>query len=158
MATPTWHELCVLREDVRGHQLTLDEFAADLYDVRTRTARDIYRDPEMFFARTYPTYRMKELARNVIRRLDKRGGRPILRLQVAYGGGKTHTLITLLHLAEQGAALAGKQDTVTEFAKFADVPSLPIGRVALLPGDKHDVLEGIVVYDPRGQSRRVRTL
>lgn len=30
-----WHEHCVLRDDVRQGTLTLAEFAADLYGVRT---------------------------------------------------------------------------------------------------------------------------
>jgi hypothetical protein len=34
MATP-WHQLCTLREDVRKDTLCLDEFTADLNDVRT---------------------------------------------------------------------------------------------------------------------------
>ena len=97
-----WHQLCTLREDVRSGELALAEFAADLNAVRTGDAQPVYGDAAMFFDRTYPTFRMKELGREVMRRLAGQGGKPVLRLQVAYGGGKTHTLITLLHLAERG--------------------------------------------------------
>ena len=106
MSVSPWHQLCTLREDVRSGTLTLAEFAADLNAVRTGDAPAVYRDPAMFFDRTYPTYRMKVLTRDVLLRLAGRGGRPVLQLQVAYGGGKTHTLIALLHLAERGATLA----------------------------------------------------
>lgn len=155
--TVPWHQLCTLREDVRKDTLRLDEFAADLNDVRTGAAPAVYRDPNMFFDRTYPTHRMKVLARDVLRRLAGQTGRPVLRLQVAYGGGKTHTLITLLHLAERGAALEAHH-TVQEFTTFAGLPGLAGARVALLPGDKLDVKKGLEVYGPTGQTRRVRTL
>ncbi|MCP4710261.1 MAG: hypothetical protein GY869_16680, partial [Planctomycetes bacterium] len=65
MTAQPWHQLCTLRDDVRSGKLTLDEFAADLNDVRTGEARPVYREPEMFFDRTYPTYRMKMLTRDV---------------------------------------------------------------------------------------------
>jgi hypothetical protein len=156
-STSAWHQRCTLRADVRNNTLTLAEFAADLNDVRTGAAPLVYRDPTMFFDRTYPTYRMKGLTRDVLRRLAGQGDRPVLRLQVAYGGGKTHSLITLLHLAEQGHNLA-HHPTVAEFRDFAGLSTLPAARVALLPGDKHDIHEGLEVFAPDGRSRRVSTL
>jgi len=156
MTIPPWHQLCPLRDDVRSGRLTLDEFAADLNGVRTGEAPEVYRTAALFFERTYPTYRMKQLVRDVLLRLAGQGGKPVQQLQVAYGGGKTHTLITLLHLAERGAGLAG-QRTVQEFAAFAGLPLLPQARVALLPFDKFDVKEGMEVYGPGGRLRRVRT-
>ncbi|MBI4772255.1 MAG: ATP-binding protein [Chloroflexi bacterium] len=157
MASQPWHQACALREDVRHGELTLAEFAADLNDVRTGDAPLVYREPAAFFDRTYPTHRMKELASDVLQRLAGAGGKPVLRLQVAYGGGKTHTLITLLHLAERGRALASHR-TVSEFLAFADLPAAPQAIVALLPGDKIDVKEGLEVYGPDGSTRRVKTL
>lgn len=156
MTTP-WHQLCTLRDDVRSDTLRLDEFAADLNDVRTGAAPAVYREAGMLFDRTYPTYRMKVLTRDVLRRLAGQPGRPVLRLQVAYGGGKTHTLITLLHLAERGAIL-GNHSTVKEFMTFAGLSELPKARVALLPGDKLDVKKGLEVFDPAGQVKTVKTL
>lgn len=157
MTTSAWHQLCTLRDDVRSGKLTLDEFAADLYDARTGAGPLVYRDPGMFFDRTYPTHRMKKMASEVLNRLAGQGGNPVLRLQVAYGGGKTHTLIALLHLANVGADLA-EHPTVREFLTFAGVAKPPRARVALLPGDKIDVKEGLEVVGPTGQSRRVQTL
>ena len=157
MPTPPWHQLCTLRKDVRTGRLTLDEFAADLNGVRTGESPPVYREPAMFFSRTYPTYRMKQLVRDVLLRLAGQGGKPVQQLQVAYGGGKTHTLITLLHLAEQGQGLSD-HPTVREFVTFTGLPQPPRARVALLPCDKFDVKEGMEVYGPDGRTRRVRTL
>ena len=136
---PPWHQLCTLRDDVRSGQLTMDEFAADLNGTRTGEAPAVYREATLFFDRTYPTYRMKTMAATVLSRLAGKSGNPVYRLQVAYGGGKTHTLITLMHLAERGSDLAD-HSTVREFVNFAGLSLAPRARVALLPGDKIDPL------------------
>lgn len=156
MTTTPWHQLCKVRPDVLTGELTLAEFAADLYGVRTGSAPDVYRDAGMFFSRTYPTRRMKELVRDVLQRVGGVGGNPVLRLQVAYGGGKTHTLIALLHLAERAQAVADNQ-TVKEFTSFAGVSPVPAARVAILPFDKLDIHDGLEVVGPDGKVRRVRT-
>ena len=166
MSAQPWPQLCTLRDDVRSGELTLAEFAADLNGVRTGEAPPVYREPALFFARTYPTYRMKLLARDVLLRLAGQGGKPVLQLQVAYGGGKTHTLIALLHLAEwpppspargRGRGLGEGEGTVREFLTFAGLSEPPRARVALLPFDQFDVKEGLEVYGPSGATRRVMT-
>ena len=151
-----WHEYCVLRDDVRQDTFTLAEFAADLYGVRTGDAPNVYRLPNLFFSRTYPTYNLKTLVRDVFQRLSGRGGKPVIDVQVTYGGGKTHALIALLHLAERGAELKN-HSTVKEFMGFRGVDPLPQARVALLPFDKFDVKAGLSVYRPDGKQRQVKT-
>ena len=156
MDTIAWHEHCVLRDDVRQGTLTLAEFAADLYGVRTGDAPNVYRLPDLFFDRTYPTYNLKTLVRDVFQRLSGHGGKPVIRVQVAYGGGKTHALIALLHLAERGDELT-THPTVQEFMGFSGVDPLPQARVALLPFDKFDVRAGLSVFGPDGTLRQVKT-
>ena len=114
MGTNAWHENCILRDDVRQGTLELTEFAADLYAVRTGDAPNVYRIPDLFFDRTYATDNLKKLVRDVLLRLSGQGGIPVVNVQVAYGGGKTHALIALLHLAEQGTELQ-THPTVREF-------------------------------------------
>ena len=156
MSNNTWHQHCILRDDVRQGKQELAEFAADLYDVRTGDAPKVYRVPHIFFDRTYPTYNLKTLARNVLRRLAGQGGAPVITLQVAYGGGKTHSLITLLHLAEQGTQLQ-THPTVQEFVAFSGLDTLPPTRVAILPFDKLDVKKGLSVVNSTGDQKHVRT-
>lgn len=157
MTTPAWHTLCTLRDDVRQGTLDESEFAAKLNGVRMDpNAPEVYRDAEKFFSRTFPTLRMKELVRDVFQRLADRGGTPVVRLQVAYGGGKTHTLITLLHLAERAASVANNP-TVKEFIAATGLPALPEARVALLPLDDFGYIEGIEVLGPDGVPRHVKT-
>lgn|GEM_PF-124035 len=156
MAVPAWPAVNTLRRDVREGQLKAHEFAADLHGVRTGETVEVYRDPVQFFARTYPTTSLKTLVAGVLERLAGQGGEPLLCLQVTYGGGKTHTLITLLHLAEHGADLAS-QEVVREFATAARLNSVPRARVALLPFDKFDAHLGLQVFGPDGACRQVHT-
>lgn len=156
MSTLAWPKKCRLREEVRSGTLRLAEFAADLNAVRTGEAPDVYRTGDEFFSRTYPTYNLKRLVRDCLQRLGGQGGVPIIRFDVSYGGGKTHTLITLLHLAERGVDLVD-HPTVREFAQFGGIEQTPKARVALLPFDKFDVHEGLLVYGPDGGTRRVKT-
>ena len=151
-----WHEYCVLRDDVRQGELTLVQFAADLYKVRTGEAPNVYLLPDQFFDRTYPTYNLKILVRDVFQRLSGRGGKPVIRVQVTYGGGKTHALIALLHLAERGFEFKS-HPTVGEFMRFSGVDPLPQTRVALLPFDKFDVKTGLLVEGPDGRQQQVNT-
>ena len=156
MSTNAWHEQCILRDDVRQGTLELAEFAADLYAVRMKDAPNVYQVPNLFFERTYPTYNLKTLARDVLRRLAGEGGNPVITLQVAYGGGKTHALIALLHLAEQGTKFQ-THTTVQEFMASSGLNTLPRARVALLPFDKFDVKNGLSVVSPNGKKRQVKT-
>ena len=156
MGANAWHDHCILRDDVRQGTLEPAEFAADLYAVRTGDARNVYRIPTLFFDRTYPTHNLKTLARDVLRRLAGQGGNPVITLQVAYGGGKTHSLITLLHLAEHGPELQ-THPTVQEFMAFSGLGTLPRTRVAILPFDKFDVKKGLSVVSPDGKRKRVQT-
>lgn len=156
MSTNAWHQHCILRDDVRQGTLELAEFAADLYAVRTGDAPNVYRIPNLFFDRTYPTYNLKTLARDVLRRLAGEGGNPVITLQVAYGGGKTHALIALLHLAEHGTELQ-THSTVREFTGFSGLDTLPRARVAILPFDKFDVKNGLSVVGPNGKKQQIKT-
>jgi hypothetical protein len=67
------------------------------------TAEPEYQDAEKFFARTFITEGMRLLLQSVAERLCGRGGDPVIQLQTAFGGGKTHTLLAVYHLAGASA-------------------------------------------------------
>lgn len=156
MSTNAWHQHCVLRDDVRQGTLEPAEFAADLYEVRMKDAPNVYQVPTLFFDRTYPTHKLKTLVRNVLRRLSGKDGNPVLTLQVAYGGGKTHALITLLHLAEHGTDFQ-THSTVQEFIQFSGLTTIPRTRVAILPFDQFDVKNGFQAIAPDGTQKTLKT-
>ena len=105
LAWTPWHKVVQLREDLKSGELSLAIFAADLYDVVMGKARPVYQDPQEFFALTYPTFNLRELAKDVITRLAGKHDKAIRQLELTYGGGKTHTLITLYHLVHDPAHL-----------------------------------------------------
>src|SRR5690606_34359614 len=76
-------------------------FAARLRDVIEGHADDVYWNPDVFFENTYPTAGLRLLLNEALGRLS--GIRPannaIIRLETAFGGGKTHNLIALYHVA-----------------------------------------------------------
>ena len=150
-----WHEVVELRDDLKTGELSLAVFAADLYDViMQKGRRPVYEDPSEFFALTYPTYNLRELAKDVCLRLAGRTDRAYRKLSVNYGGGKTHTLITLRHLVHDPDALPDLP-AVQEFTAHIGFKP-PRARVAALCFDKIDVEIGIETLGPNGEARMLR--
>lgn len=147
-----WHRVVQLRDDLKSGELSLAAFAADLDDVAMqRGMRRIYEDPAEFFALTYPTYNLRELARDVVLRLAGKNDKAVRQLELTYGGGKTHALITLYHLAHDPAALPDLP-AVREFVNHIGIRP-PQARVAVLSFDKLDVEKGMEVRGPDGAKR-----
>ena len=86
-----WREIIVPHPDVLNGTFQQSEFAADLTAVRTGKATPEYRDAKAFFERTFITEGMGRLLTQVAQRLNGKGGEPVIQLQTAFGGGKTHT-------------------------------------------------------------------
>src|SRR5438093_1094815 len=150
-AVTPWHEVVQLRDDLRTGELSLSLFAADLYDVAMGTARPVYQDPSHFFALTYPTFNLRELAKDVVNRLAGKNEKAVRQLELTYGGGKTHALITLFHLVDDPSALPDLP-AVHEFVQHIGMAP-PQARVAVLPFDKLDVEKGMEVLSPDAQAR-----
>ena len=144
-----WHHVVQLRDDLRTGELSLAVFAADLYDVvMQKGKRSVYEDPTEFFTLTYPTYNLRELVKDVSLRLARQSDKAYRTLSVNYGGGKTHTLITLKHLVEDPAALP-KLPAIEEFeAHIGQKP--PSARCAALCFDKIDLEKGVETLAPDG--------
>lgn len=150
-----WRQVVRLRDDVRSGELSLTEFAADLHDVMMQQgARPIYEDPARFFALTYPTLSLRELARDVALRLSGKSTKAIRQLEQPYGGGKTHTLVTLRHLFHDPARLPSLP-AVEQFRAEVE-GEIPGASVAALSFDKLDVQLGMEVLGPTGEKRRLR--
>jgi hypothetical protein len=147
-----WHEVARLRDDLRSGDLSLSLFAADLYEVAMqRGARPVYESPAEFFTLTYPTHNLRELAKDVVERLEGRTDKAVRQLELTYGGGKTHALITLFHLARQVSPLPDLP-AAREFIEHIGAKPSP-ATVAVLPFDKLDVEKGMEVRGPNGETR-----
>ena len=150
-----WHEVVKLREDLRSGDLPLHLFAADLYEVMMQNGkRPIYEKPEEFFALTFPTHNLRNLVRDVVLRLAGKNDKAVRQLELTYGGGKTHTLITLWHIAHDPAALPDLPAVHEFFETIGITP--PKARIAALCFDKLDVEKGMDVRGPDGAIRRLK--
>ena len=90
--------------DILRGNFTLDTYAANLGDVAKDEGPVEYRHAKRFFQKTYMTAGLKQLLHGVERRVKGRGGDAVIQLQTPFGGGKTHTLITLFHKANEWKA------------------------------------------------------
>lgn len=132
-----WRDVITPHNDVATGRFEQAEFAADLYEVAQGDADPEYQDPKAFFARTYMTEGLQDLLVGAASRLSGQGGDPVIELQTNFGGGKTHSMIGLYHLASgvNPSELAGVGEALG--AAGIELPS-EINR-AVLVGQKLSV-------------------
>lgn len=89
------------RAEVLAGDLDDAIFAADFGKVIAGGAPKVYQDAKTFFLNTHPAVPLKKVVKDVFERLAnaKENGATI-RLSTGFGGGKTHTLLTLWHLGK----------------------------------------------------------
>ena len=129
-----WREVAVPHEDVLKGTFQQAEFAADLSRVHAGSATPEYQDPALFFQRTFITEGMRLLLDSVLKRLVGRGGDPVIQLQTAFGGGKTHTMLAVYHLAK-GEVPVSDLPGIPPILDSANVTELPQARVVVLDGN-----------------------
>jgi hypothetical protein len=95
-----WREVLRPHDDVATGNFEASEFAADLFRVAQGEASNDYAHPVEFFARTYLTEGLRDLIERAVRRLSgDDNASPVINLQTNFGGGKTHSMLSLWHLA-----------------------------------------------------------
>lgn len=144
MAVKPWYKVVTPREDLReGRPLDAAEFAVHLDQVRDGRAPLDYQDPQRFFARTYLTKNLTSLAVEVIRRLSgiKTETSAVFNMTTQFGGGKTHALTLLYHLAQNGPA-ASRWPGVDKLLAQAGVRAVPRAATAVFVGTEFDSLTG----------------
>lgn len=95
-----WREVLQPHSDIAANDFARAEFAADLHQVATgaEASRD-YNDPIEFFHRTYLTEGLKALLGIAVKRIGgDMNAAPVVNLQTAFGGGKTHSMLAVWHL------------------------------------------------------------
>jgi len=144
-----WREVVTPHEDVASGRYQQAEFAADLWQVHLGEGSREYLDPVEFFRRTYLTDSLKAMLVGAVRRLTSGSGDPVVQLQTNFGGGKTHSMLTLYHLFSGVAPteLAGV-DAIFSDAGVLEVPE--VRRVVLVgnkisPGNPSVKADGTVV-------------
>jgi hypothetical protein len=111
-----WIEVALPHADVLENRFRQSEFAADLFAVDSGNAAGEYADPRDFFRITFLTEGLKRVLTTAVQRLGGSGGDPVIGLQTAFGGGKTHTMLAAYHLCgvDDPSTLEGVSDLVTD--------------------------------------------
>lgn len=146
-----WRIACPPRDDVLEGRLNKDAFAANLAAADRGEGAETYADAVSFFNATHLTHGLELVLRSAARRLSGSGGPSTIGLQTNFGGGKTHTLLSLLHLTR----LKSLQSIETLGALKAD-----------LGGGLHGVKSAVFVGTDKGpdmpldsvKGRPIRTL
>lgn len=133
MSLRPWRVIAEPHEDVRSGTFVQAEFAADITRVHTGTAAAEYQNPTLFFQRTFITEGMRLLLDSVVKRLAGKGGDPVIQLQTAFGGGKTHTMLAVYHLASAKVP-ASEMPGIGDILNRAGVNELIPARIAVLDG------------------------
>lgn len=139
---------CQPRPEILSGQFNPEMFKASLSRVledyqkgRAEPGADsIYSDPVAFFRdATFATQGIRDIVGNTMGRLvgSELSSPGIQRLDTAFGGGKTHTLIALAHAAFQGQRLA---EHVGDIVKPELLPEPGAIRVIGIIGDTVDTL------------------
>ncbi|MGW9714797.1 ATP-binding protein [Streptomyces albidoflavus] len=116
--------------------LDMGTYAANLAGVfRGRTGiAPVYADAGRFYQATYLTKKMGELLTDVMDVLAGGTGSHVLQLRTPFGGGKTHSLVALLHLVRDRAASVAACSELKDMADPGDV------QIAVLSGEELDPL------------------
>ncbi len=139
-----WYQVVVPREDLRDNRpLDASEFAVHLDHIREQRAHPDYLDPARFFERTYLTQSLLDLSSQVVRRLSgiKVETSAVFNMATQFGGGKTHSLTALYHLAKSGNT-ARNWKGVESILTRAQMKEIPQAAVAVFVGTEFDVVDG----------------
>ncbi|MEW6587119.1 MAG: DUF499 domain-containing protein, partial [Nitrospirota bacterium] len=152
MPIKPWYNIVSPREDLReGNPLDASEFAVHLDYVRDGRAQADYQNPERFFERTFLTKNLKLLAAEVLRRLagETTETSAVFNMSTQFGGGKTHALTLLYHLAQNGAlgtdphsGKAGDFVGVNDLLRVARIHKVVPAETAVFVGTEFDALHG----------------
>lgn len=128
-----WREVLQPHDDVATGNFQASEFAADLYNVASGSEADLdYADPFEFFNRTYLTEGLSDLIGRAVRRLaGDDNASPVINLQTNFGGGKTHSMLALWHLAA-GLPVGQYPQATQELLLASGYKGEKVNRVAIV--------------------------
>ncbi len=113
-----WTQVVTPHDDILKGNLDSSTYAASLGSVvrGEDTCPRVYRDAREFFKATYMTKELRSLLEGVLRGLNGEKGDRVLQLRTPFGGGKTHSLVSLYHLANN-------REKLQDFPELANLPN-----------------------------------
>lgn len=135
-----WTSVVTPHPDILEGRLDSSNYAASLGAVirQDSTCPHVYRDAREFFAATYLTKELRKLLEDVLRGLRGEPGDRVLQLRTPFGGGKTHALVSLYHIATSRSRLQN-------FPELATLPDPGQVKVAAFIGLDIDASTGIQI-------------
>ena len=144
---PARFNVVVPQSDIRDGVLDESIFAANIEEVASGTAPVVYQDIRYFFECTYVTEGIKELIRRVVQALNgQESQNRVISLQTGFGGGKTHSLISLYHVVKDSSTFK-RLDTASSILEPQDMPQFDHARVAVFTQNTVSVVDGHKVSD-----------
>ena len=138
----SWFRNCMPHYDIRSGNLDESVFAANLNEVALGTGPEDYNNPISFFAKTYVTAGLRDIANRVVRALNgEETENRVISLQTGFGGGKTHTLISIYHIVKSGARLL-ESENCKHILQEGVTPQFENAKVAVFTNNTTDVSQG----------------
>jgi len=144
-ARKPWIEVALPHPDVIANRFKEAEFAADLFAVDSGNASEDYATPENFFRITFLTEGLRRVVTSALQRLAGSGGDPVIGLQTSFGGGKTHTMLAVYHLAR--APNLETLDGVAELAAKAGISTWKAAKVVAFVGSSKGTDSSLLLKD-----------
>lgn len=135
-----WASVVTPHPDILEGRLDTSHYAASLGAVIRghSTCPRVYCDAREFFKATYLTKELRKLLEDVLKGLQGEGGDRVLQLRTPFGGGKTHALVSLYHIATS-------RDRLQDFPQLATLPNPGAVRVGEFIGTDFDLSTGIQI-------------
>jgi len=141
-----WWQVAVPHKDIREGRLEEAIFAANLGDVFRNKGPVDYRDPEIFFKKTYFTAGLINLIGSVMSKLSGKGkGDTVIQIQTPFGGGKTHALLALYHTFRHGNKVT-HFDTIKKILEENKLDRIPETKVVVFVGEYADPVKGRTLW------------
>ncbi len=138
-----WFKNVTPHQDIKLGILDEAVFAANLGEVAHNEGKEVYNNPELFFSKTSFTKGLKNISKKVLSGLN--GGvdaeNRVISLQTGFGGGKTHALICLYHLASWGKK-ANDSPYTKELISFSGKFNFDKANIAVFTNTTNDPAQG----------------
>ncbi|MCD8261448.1 MAG: DUF499 domain-containing protein [Bacteroides sp.] len=139
---PAWFTNVYPHYDIRNGVLDESVFAANLSEVALGTGQEVYSNPTIFFEKTYITAGLRDISNRVIRALNgEETDNRVISLQTGFGDGKTHTLISLYHIAKAGRSFMNSVYH-QQILNQGVMPQFDNAKVAVFTNNTTDVVQG----------------
>ncbi len=153
-AALSWFNVVRPQFDIRQGKLDESVFAANVAEVALGAGPEVYQNASLFFSKTFFTQGLRTVARRVIKGLngEEDSENRVISLQTGFGGGKTHILISLFHLAKSGRK-AGDA-LIKELFVSTATPAFDQANIAVFTNTTNDPTQGRTT----SSGLRVRTM